>query len=141
MKKFIFIFMCLCPLLTYAEEVVCIYTKDGRKECFLIQNKPKLAVNEQGVEISTCDETIIFPLDKFSKLTIESIVVTSTDIKVSSVSMIKDNSISTEGIIKVYDTQGKEVVQNSTGMINLSNAPKGIYIVKTNSVSFKYLKK
>lgn len=141
MKRLLFAIGLLWPLFIYAEDAVCIYTIDGQKEFFLIKNKPKLTINEQGVEMSTEEETIIFPLDIFSKLTIESILLTSIEPKPSPVYTIKDNSISTGGNIKAYDTQGREVEQSSNGMIDLSNAPKGIYIVKTNSVSFKYLKK
>lgn len=141
MKRVLFFLVILCPLYFYAEDAVCIYTKDGQKEYFLVDNKPKLTISEQGVEMSTCGETMFFPLDKLSKFTIESIVLTSIETKLSPVYTIKYNIISTEGAIRAYDTQGRRVEQNSTGVIDLSKAPKGIYIIKTNSVSFKYLKK
>ena len=127
--------------MAYSDETVCIYTKDGKKECFLIQNKPKVIISVDGVEILTKNETVIFPLDKFSKFTFENIVPVSIDSRQVPIYSIKNDVISTKGNTIVYDVYGREVEQSLDGLIDLSIAPKGIYIVKTNSVSFKYLKK
>lgn len=136
----------LSPLMLNAQNEVslCIYTKGGTRDCFLLQNQPKIIVVEDGIEISTTDATVLYPLDKYIRFTVEdtpTIPTTSLTKPQDSTYTIKGNSIITNGLINVFDFQGRIVCQSTNGNVNLSNIPKGVYIVKTQSLSFKIIKK
>lgn len=131
------------PFLLYAsdDEALCIYTKDGYRAFFYFQNKPKVVIKDNVLEITTNDETVKYPLDNFAKFTFEKDETTSIDTLQTTTYTIKSNIITTKGQISVFDMSGKVVAQSESGEINLSSAPSGIYLIKSSNASFKYLKK
>ena len=123
------------------DEALCLYTKDGDCTYFYFQNKPKVVIKDNILEITTSDETVKYPLDKYVKFTFEKPETTSIDTLQATSYTIKNNIISTKGRISVYDTSGKVVAYSESGEVNLSAAPQGIYLINVNNTSIKYLKK
>lgn len=123
------------------EEALCIYTKDGCRAFFCFQNKPKVVIKDNILEITAGDEIVKYPLDNFAKFTFENEETTSIDTIKDTTYTIKSNIITTKGQISVFDLSGKVVAQSESGEISLTDAPKGVCLTKTKNVSFKYLKK
>ncbi len=141
LKRLLFLIALFGSLSTFADEAICIYTKDGSKETYFIQNKPKVIIAEIGLVIFTNEEAIVYPLGTFAKFTFEEVVQASIETIQTPVFDIKDNIISTNKSVKVYDVYGQIILDSTMGTIDFSTMPKGIYVVKTETASFKYYKK
>lgn len=143
LKRIILITLLMWPFLLYAsdEEALCIHTKEGYQTFFFFQNKPKVVIKDNILEITTSNETVKYPLDKFVKFTFEKAETTSIDTLQATSYTIKSNTITTKGRICVYDISGKVVAYSESGEVCLSSAPQGLYLIKTSNTSFKYLKK
>ena len=143
LKTLYFTIIFMWPFLLYAsdEEALCIHTKEGYQTFFFFQNKPKVVIKDNILEITTSDETVKYPLDKFVKFTFEKAETTSIDTLQATSYTIKSNIITTKGRICVFDMSGKKVAQSESGEVCLSSAPQGLYLIKTSNTSFKYLKK
>jgi len=66
LKRIILITLLMWPFLLYAsdEEALCIHTKEGYQTFFFFQNKPKVVIKNNILEITTSDETVKYPLDE-----------------------------------------------------------------------------
>lgn len=122
-------------------EALCIYTKDGYRAFFYFQNKPIVVIKDDALEIITNDGAVKYPLDNFAKFTFEKDETKSIDTLQTTTYTLKSNIITTNGQISVFDLSGKVVAQSESGEISLTDAPKGVYLIKTRNASFKYLKK
>lgn len=49
-------------------------------------------------------------------------------------------AVNTQGVVQVYDLSGKLVQTSTNGVVNLSNAAKGVYVVRVNSQAQKIVK-
>lgn len=131
----------------YAEEPnsLCIHTKTGQQILFLLEDKPNVVINEDGVNITTFKNNVkyrvTYPLDNFSKFTLENVRTASVNDITTQSYKIENNVIKTKGTIFAYNPLGQLYSRSESGTMNLSSAPSGVYIIKTNNISFKYYKK
>lgn len=144
MKKLFFFVLVLCyPIMvySYSDEAVCFFLNNGSKKYFLLQDRPKVLLKENDVEIYTNAEKLICPYDEFSKWAFEKINTTSIASTQDSFFVIDGSIIKSNEKIEIYDLQGNLLYHSVSGEVDLRLAPKGLYIVKSKDIAFKYQKR
>lgn len=138
------------------ENVIALHHANGTIITYAFEEKPVISYSGEELVITTNSASVQFPLSNLRKLTLEgdwnNVNVTAID---DAVVPDTEFSFSEEGTkvsgekpgtpFYVFDAQGTkctEGVIDAEGKANiqLSNLPKGIYVVKTQSTSFKVKK-
>ena len=126
----------LCSIGVRAEDKamgIVVWMNDGSKTAVLFSDMPEFTYADGYVTLQSNNPstTISWPLETVKKLTFEDISTGIGDIKDTGLDILSDK-------MAVYDLSGKLVKQR---IKSLSELPKGTYIVKDGSVTFKVVRK
>lgn len=156
MKKRMFlivaVLMALLPLCSSAQNCLSIHQKDGEKFSYLFRDKPVITYTESELVLTTTKVQVSFPIRKVTKFTFEDVDAAVKPIEKAEATY----NLSEEGVIitgavpgspvSVYSLDGKiittfQIDTDGNLCFSIDEFPQGIYIVKSESVSFKLLKK
>lgn len=143
--------LAFCPKALWAKEVVHFADKDGNTVSFLLADHPAVTFDDENVIITTDVATVYYPLSAYSKFSMEADSETGiSGTTVSGLVFSFTDGMSAEGLnpgnpVTIYSVSGQKLAQavaDSQGKVSLNvNAVKGrVYIVKTSTASFKFIK-
>ena len=135
---------------TMAQRLV-IWQKDGSKVSYNLDERPKTTFTTEDLVITTATTTINYPLAKIQRYTYEGGSLSVRDIKADGISISHegDNIIVkglTMGTVTVYSVDGKQLIaKRSDGSdsltLSLAKLPAGVYIIKADEITYKFLKR
>ena len=135
---------------------IVLYTKDGKKAFYSLNERPKVEYSDDCVVLSTSSTLVEYSLTNLHKLVFEDeYIVTRIDElaleeKKENVHLEEDfvvlSGLDNKDIVTIYTLTGLKlqsypVVGDGTVCLPLSSLPYGTYVVKANSITFKLLKK
>lgn len=149
------IFLIFLPLSLASQEknTFVIYAKDGTKTSYALNEQPKLSFTETHLVITTNGIEVNYDLDNMEKFTYEySESSNVTDLRTDNPIIKLDgenlllSALPANSSISIYSSNGtlvfqKDIRQAGKYAFPLSNLEKGVYIIKTNSLTHKILKK
>lgn len=155
-KLFCLVFLLLCVLMTHisAQNTLTIHQKDGGLFSYGFSEKPVITYTETDLVLTTAHIVVEYPLSAISKFTFTetetSVSGVETDV-VTPILELKDNTVYISGAkpqqtVTLVGADGKIVSTfktDASGSVTFSIAslPKGIYIVKSESLTFKISKR
>jgi hypothetical protein len=155
MKRLLICFLVallVCPV--FSQNTLTIHQKDGQQFSFGFEDKPVITYTETDLVLKTTKTELQYPLSKLSKITFTDIddAVISIKDDANTAQMVLDNYVvnitgAKPGIsVSVIGTDGKSLASYKTddnGSITFSIAelPEGTYIIKSESLTCKILKK
>ena len=142
----------VCPV--FSQNTLTIHQKDGQQFSFGLEDKPLITYTETDLVLKTTKTELQYPLSKLSKFTFTDIddAVISIKDDANSAKLVLDNYVvnitgAKPGIsVSVIGTDGKSLASYKTddnGSITFSIAelPEGTYIIKSEALTCKILKK
>ena len=155
-KLFCLVFLLLCVLMTHisAQNTLTIHQKDGRLFSYGFLEKPIITYTETDLVLTTANIVVEYPLSAISKFTFTetetSVSGVETDV-VTPILELKDNTVYISGAkpqqtISLIGADGKIVSTfktdaNGSVTFSIVALPKGIYIVKSESLTCKISKR
>ena len=142
----------LLALSLSAQNGLVIHQKDGGTFGYGFEDKPVITYTQSELVLTTAKVQISYPLASLSKFTFED-VETSVESVVeerASLSLSEDcvtiGGAVPESVVFVYGSDGKSVKSLATDAdgnltFSVGELADGVYVIKTESVSFKILKK
>ena len=129
-----------------------IWQKDGSKVNYDLNEQPKTTFTKEDLVITTAAATISYPLSKIQRYTYEGGTLSVRDIKADGISIMHDGDlIIVKGLtsgkaVTVYRVDGTQLLlQRSDGSdrmtISLSSFSAGVYIIKADEITYKFLKR
>ncbi len=150
------VFLLFCVLMTHisAQNTLTIHQKDGRLFSYGFLEKPIITYTETDLVLTTAHIVVEYPLSAISKFTFTETETSVSDVETDVVTPIlelKDNTVHISGAkpqqtISLIGTDGKIVSTFKTdanGYVTFSIValPEGVYIVKSESLTFKISKR
>jgi len=133
-------------------QTLVVWQKDGSKVYYDLEDQPRTTFTKEDLIITTKNETVNFPLSKMMRYTYEggSVGIENVQAKEIIITHRADNIIAT-GLpsgktLCVYSVDGKLLVsKRSDGSarltLSLSQLPLGVYVVKAEEVTYKFIKR
>lgn len=125
----------LCAAAGFAQNTLNVHQKDGVVVKYGFSEKPTVTYTETGIHLATTKVEVDYPYANLEKFTFSE---EATAIDVLKTEMTNDD-------VRIYNTNGvllKTVKQtDGTASFSTSDLPKGIYIIKNGSTTYKITKK
>ncbi|MBR1412759.1 MAG: T9SS type A sorting domain-containing protein [Prevotella sp.] len=129
-----------------------IWQKDGSKVNYNLDEQPKTTFTKDDLVITTATATISYPLAKIQRYTYEGGTLSVRDIKEDGVSISNSGDhIVVKGLtsgktVIVYRVDGTQLLTQRSDSsdrmtISLSSLPAGVYIIKADEITYKFLKR
>lgn len=130
-----------------------VWLNSGEKVYYELNTMPKTTFTESNIVISTTDASVVYPISDIKKYTFESSnssmqnIEGNKDIHVSQNGNIVTIANLKEGSsVKVYSVDGIMVSNyvaraNESLKITLSKFPVGVYLIRTNNITYKITKR
>lgn len=147
----------LCSIVMVASETdtkLIVWKCDGTKEVISLEEKPVTTFDKDGITINTSRISITYPKNEIAKYTYEGILngidfVNATNNGVQFYqegNTIIITNYSKDSNVYVYTAGGttKDTVVSkygSTVRVTFDNYPEGVYILKINNATYKFLKR
>lgn len=136
---------------TMAQRLV-IWQKDGSKVSYNLDERPKTTFTTDDLVITTATTTINYPLAKIQRYTYEGGSLSVRDIKADGISISHEGDIiivkglTTGKTVVVYSVDGKQLMaKRSDGSdsltLSLAKLPAGVYMIKADEITYKFLKR
>jgi len=141
----------------FFSETVCaqrlvIWQKDGIKVSYNLDERPKTTFTTEDLVITTASATISYPLAKIQRYTYEGGALSVQDIKADGISISHEgdnvivNGLANGKSVTVYSIDGKQLrAKRSDGSdsltLSLANLPAGVYMIKADEITYKFLKR
>lgn len=121
------------------ETCLVVWQNDGGTTKFAFSEAPVVKYEGETLVLTTTKTSVEYPLSQLKKFTFEADPTKVEELKVTSV--VKDDGIvsvynMSGQLIKTYKSEGNQQITFAT-----ESLPVGMYIIKTNSQTFKILKK
>lgn len=129
-----------------------IWQKDGSKVNYNLDEQPKTTFTKDDLVITTATATISYPLAKIQRYTYEGGTLSVRDIKEDGVSIshsgdhIVVKGLTSGKTVIVYRVDGTQLLTQRSDSsdrmtISLSSLPAGVYIIKADEITYKFLKR
>ena len=133
-------------------QTLVIWQKDGSKVYYALDEQPKTTFTAEDLVITTNNATINYPLSKIQRYTYEGGSLGINDIKAQGVAISHHgDEIIVIGLpvgkyIYVYGVDGKQLLSrqcdgSNRQTLSLSKLPTGVYIIKAETINYKFLKR
>lgn len=140
------------PASAEEREAMVVETKGGDEVLFLFEQKPEMTFSGENVEIKSTKETVLYPMEDVAQIKFEQISTGIGNVNAGDVSFrFTDGQLEAEGLapqsaVTVYSADGTARLSSKAdasgkAMLQTDSLPKGIYIVKTDKVTYKIIKK
>ena len=154
-KKYVLLFLLLIasPLLAFSENALRIHTKSGNDVTILLEELPIVTFLNEDIVVATHMNEIHYSASEITKFTYTNVSISGIDEnkKIGTLFVWGENdlkafNLSPQTNVSLYTIEGKLVAcgkTNSKGYIHLSftNSAKSIYILKSESITFKIYKR
>ena len=144
--------LAICP--AFSQNTLVIHQKDGQKFSFGFDDKPVITYTDNDLVLKTAKTEVQYPLASLSKFTFVDIPTEVDAVAVDRKSpeitlddyMIRITGAKAETVVKVTGMDGKTLAAykaDSEGTVTFSIAdlPEGVYIISSDSLTCKILKK
>lgn len=129
-----------------------IWQKDGTKVSYDLDERPKTTFTSEDLVITTATATISYPLAKIQRYTYEGGGLSVQEVKVDGIIISHEGDIViVKGLtngksVTVYSIDGKQLkAKRSDGSdsltLSLANLPAGVYMIKADEITYKFLKR
>ena len=129
-----------------------VFTKDGSKVLYALEEKPKITFTDTELVITTKGVEIAYALSDMNLLTYENGETSNITNLYDDASFKLDgesivfSKLKANDIVSLYSINGtlvfkKKVSQDGEYGVSLNNIETGVYIVKVNSLTYKIMKK
>ena len=154
-KTILIIIILLLPLFNseplHAQRLV-IWQKDGSKVSYNLDERPKTTFTTEDLVITTATTTINYPLSKIQRSTYDGGSLSVRDIKADGINISHEGDIIVvKGLasgksVTVYSIDGKQLLSKlSDGSdrltLSLAKLPAGVYVIKGDEITYKFLKR
>ena len=139
----------------WAQDAVVIYQKNGKVARFSFTDKPVVTYTATDLVLTSTRKTVHYPINMLQKLVFEDEQTRAVDIQAVEEKSVEQfrfegESLSIKGgvpqsYVYIFNVEGMKVGQyrldsDGNAEISTQSLGKDLYIVKTNNVSFKFLK-
>lgn len=135
MKQILLTLFLCCSAFSYAQNTLNVHQKDGTVVKYGFSEKPTVTYTDTGIHLATTKVEVDYPFANLEKFTFSD---EATAIDVLKTEMTNDD-------VRIYNTNGVllKTVKQSDGAASFSTSdlPKGIYIIKNGSTTYKIVKK
>lgn len=136
---------------TLAQRLV-IWQKNGTKVSYNLDERPKTTFTAEDLVITTATATISYPLVKIQRYTYEGGTLSVQYVKADGISISHEgDNVIVKGLtngksVTVYSIDGKQLkTKCSDGSdsltLSLANLPAGVYMIKADEITYKFLKR
>lgn len=133
-------------------QTLVIWQKDGNKVYYSLDEQPKTTFTTEDLVITTNDATINYPLSNIQRYTYESGSLGINDIKAQGIAIShRGEDIIVTGIpvgksISIYSIDGKQLLSRQSDgsncqTLSFSTLPTGVYIIKAETINYKFMKR
>ncbi len=134
------------------KEAMVVETKGGERVEFYFDQKPVMTFLSEDVSIASDDKTVQYPMSDVKRVFFDKIATGLSKTEAESVrfffdgDMLRAEGLKPQSVLAVYTVGGSLVAKTVTasdGTARQSTAAlqKGMYIVKADKVTYKFLKK
>ena len=152
-RLFIILFTMVLSVPSFSQNTLTIHQKDGQQFSFGFEDKPVITYTDNDLVLKTTKTEVQYPLSSLAKFTftdLEDAVISIKDDKAAQ--MVLDNYVvsitgAKSGVtVSVIGSDGKTLNSYKTdtdGSVTFSIAelPEGVYIIKSENLTCKILKK
>lgn len=140
-----------CSGTLHAQRLV-IWQKDGSKVSYNLDEQPKTTFTADDLVITTATTTVNYPLSKIQRYTYEGAQLSVRNVKEQGISISHDgNNIIVKGLPKgksmtIHRIDGTQLLaKRSDGSarltLSLNSLPAGVYVIKADEITYKFLKR
>ena len=135
-----------------AQTALVVHQKSGEVVYFSFSEQPKATYSGTNLVLTTTKTTVEYPIANLLKFTfgdmadgIEDVTDAKADVKIDNDAIIiTGTKVSAD--VSVFNVSGvkvctKKADADGNAAISTSNLPNGVYVVKSNNVTFKFIKK
>lgn len=137
---------------TAKSQTLVIWQKDGSKVYYSLDEQPKTTFTTENLVITTNNATINYPLSKIQRYTYEEGSLGINNIKADGVVISHHHDVITiTGLpkgksIHIHSIDGKQLLSKQSDgsnrqVISLSQFPTGVYVIKAETVNYKFMKR
>lgn len=137
---------------TANSQTLVIWQKDGSKVYYSLDEQPKTTFTAEDLVITTNKTTINYPLSKIQRYTYEGGSLGINDVKSQGICIAHyGDEFFVTGLpygksIAVYSADGKKLLSkqsdgSSRQTLSLSKLPTGVYIIKAETINYKFMKR
>lgn len=137
---------------TAKSQTLVIWQKDGSKVYYSLDEQPKTTFTTEDLVITTSTKTINYPLSQIQRYTYEGGSLGINDIKTQGVAISHHGEdIIMIGLpigksISIYSIDGKQLLSrlsdgSNRQTLSLSTLPTGVYIIKAETINYKFTKR
>lgn len=151
-KTTIILLLAIFGFSTANSQTLVIWQKDGSKVYYSLDEQPKTTFTTEDLVITTNDATINYPLSNIQRYTYESGSLGINDIKTQGIAISHHGEdIIVTGLpigksISIYSIDGKLLLSRQSDgsnrqTLSLSALPTGVYIIKAETINYKFMKR
>jgi len=155
-SKIVFVFAVLLAMLIDSQTVcaqrLVIWQKDGSKVSFNLDEQPKTTFTADNLVITTATSTLNYPLAKIQRYTYEGAALSVRDLKTEGIVISHEGDdiivkgLATGQTVAVYRMDGTQLLTKRSDdsgrlILSLGNLPTGVYMIKVNEITYKFLKR
>ena len=129
-----------------------VWQKDGTKVSYDLDERPRTTFTQEDLVITTATATISYPLAKIRRYTYEGGTLSVQYVKADGISISHEgDNVIVKGLtngksVTVYSIDGKQLkAKRSDGSdsltLSLKNLPDGVYMIKADEITYKFLKR
>lgn len=153
LKKLLLLFLLICgSTKLLAQTALVVHQKSGEVVYYSFSEQPKVKYEGADLVLTTSKTEVKYPLRNLSRFTfgdmasgIDDMPVTKADVKVNNgtIAVTGAKPSSTISIFNINGTLVTNLQANEEGdmQYNTSALPTGVYVVKSENVTFKFIKK
>ena len=152
LKILLFLLFAILDIKTVKSQTLVVWQKDGGKAYFHLDEQPRSTFSTENLIITTAKDSIAYPLSTIRRYTYEGGSLGINDVSHHGVIISQRGSeIIVTGLPAsksaiVYSTDGKQLLakqSNGTSslVISLAKLPTGVYVIKADSVTYKFTKR
>lgn len=140
------------PALAAGDGAVVVETKSGEKVTFYYEAQPEITFAEADVEIKSSEQSVVYAMSDVAQIKFDDTITgigavskNETRFTFSGTQVIIEG-LAPQSKVAVFAADGKLWKQgsadaNGKATLALGELTKGVYVVKTNKVSYKIVKK
>ncbi len=152
MKRFysLVLLLTVWVLPSLAEQALVVHLADGQQAVFVLSGSPVLTTDGSEVTVTTTTgEKVAYALSGLDRFTLEDVdvdaveAVPSRTLYRSTAEGLQASGLQAGEPVRIYDANGRFVATQKAGTDGTVSLPlrRGLYVVKTQSQTFKFLKR
>lgn len=141
-----------CATSLLAQTALIVHLKSGEVVYYSFSEQPKVTYSGTDLLLTTTKTKVEYPLANLQKFTfgdmangIGDVLINKAEMKLENGAIVVTNA-KPSSVVSIYNASGMlakshVVDENGNAYISSSNLKEGIYIIKSDNVTFKFIKK